>query len=547
MSQLLPPPFITAFDSNGDPISGAKLLFTTTGTTTPASVYQDNARSTPHASPVVANSAGRFAAIFLDPAVTYRVRLYDASDVLISDIDPVTQANAANIDFTPAGTGAVSRTVQAKLRERVTPEDFGAAGDGSTDDTAEFQAALDALASGGILHLGDGKTYKLSSSLVIERPVRIVGGTQEQCKLLFASGGSYITVGDGSKAAFVVMHTDTVITGYSGDARRSVFENFTVSLEGTPTSVRGIVVCAPAYFYQVRVENFTSGGFNVMAGNNSPIDGNANGSTFTNCISQYNLTGFYLIGDDANACHFTRCFAADCDEWGFYDNSLLGNCFVQCEADNNTSGGYFTNPAKPAASSFWSCYSETSPHFSVGPLCLIVGNQGIAKPARSTGGVALRGLPGADLYVSQPIAIASTDDIANSQGDSPNAGACIRIGDNGIDYKATSTSLHFKLNGLLSANYTDFLIGTNPLIRFPNSNVGENITTTRPFMPEGLTIGTAGKSGIVGAGSAAPASGTYARGAIYLNEAPAAGGKIGWVCVTSGTPGTWKEWGAIDA
>lgn len=25
------------------------------------------------------------------------------------------------------------------------------------------------------------------------------------------------------------------------------------------------------------------------------------------------------------------------------------------------------------------------------------------------------------------------------------------------------------------------------------------------------------------------------------------GGKRAWVCVSAGTPGTWKPWGAIDA
>jgi len=44
-----------------------------------------------------------------------------------------------------------------------------------------------------------------------------------------------------------------------------------------------------------------------------------------------------------------------------------------------------------------------------------------------------------------------------------------------------------------------------------------------------------------------PTSGAHARGEIAWNMHPSAGGKIGWVCVTSGTPGTWKPFGAIDA
>ena len=48
-------------------------------------------------------------------------------------------------------------------------------------------------------------------------------------------------------------------------------------------------------------------------------------------------------------------------------------------------------------------------------------------------------------------------------------------------------------------------------------------------------------------GGAAPVSGTYAEGDIVWDTSPSAGGHIGWVCVTAGTPGTWKTFGAITA
>lgn len=48
-----------------------------------------------------------------------------------------------------------------------------------------------------------------------------------------------------------------------------------------------------------------------------------------------------------------------------------------------------------------------------------------------------------------------------------------------------------------------------------------------------------------GYGAAAPASGRYEQGDIIWNTAPASGGYIGWSCVTGGSPGTWKGFGAI--
>ena len=46
---------------------------------------------------------------------------------------------------------------------------------------------------------------------------------------------------------------------------------------------------------------------------------------------------------------------------------------------------------------------------------------------------------------------------------------------------------------------------------------------------------------------AAPTVGSWRQGERVWNSEPAAGEYIGWVCVTSGSPGTWKGFGTIQS
>lgn len=80
-----------ARDLNGRAFPGARAFFFDAATTSPRVVFQDNGLTTPHAHPVVADSQGRFPAVFL-PSGLYRERVTTAAAVILWDIDNIDPA-----------------------------------------------------------------------------------------------------------------------------------------------------------------------------------------------------------------------------------------------------------------------------------------------------------------------------------------------------------------------------------------------------------------------------------------------------------------------
>lgn len=82
MPALFTSPRFVALSSTNALLPGARLYFRQTGTSTPQNTYQDEALTVPHANPVIADGAGVFAPIYLDPSLPfYRVILADSADV----------------------------------------------------------------------------------------------------------------------------------------------------------------------------------------------------------------------------------------------------------------------------------------------------------------------------------------------------------------------------------------------------------------------------------------------------------------------------------
>lgn len=232
-----------ALDANADPYSGAKWYFYQSGTTTPIAVYADATLTTSLGSVVMADSAGRFVPIYLDPQSLYRAVLKNSTgSATVSDIDPVntdmisqlaSNGGAGLIGFSHANSYPPG-TIGASLQKIVfvTDPPFNAKGDGSTDDAAAFNAAFTYLHSigGGMLNVpaGDyylGSTIKLGAhtSLICSPGVTFYKGHDAS---FLNNGLGYTTSSD---VPAYGGHGDIVINGgiWEGFAGDEIYDSFT--------------------------------------------------------------------------------------------------------------------------------------------------------------------------------------------------------------------------------------------------------------------------------------------------------------------------------
>ena len=206
-------------NNNGLPLSGGKVYTYNAGTTTPLATYTNNLGTIFQPNPIVLDASGRVPGgeIWLSNGFGYKFVVEDSSNVLIGTYDNVPSSaqppivnDASSISYeqgytliagtfvigdtyrissigttnfqligatsntvgllfiatgigSGTGTAELSNNVQTKLQEYVSVKDFGAVGDGVTDDTIAIQAALSSPAPRRI-HFPKGY-YLISSPL----------------------------------------------------------------------------------------------------------------------------------------------------------------------------------------------------------------------------------------------------------------------------------------------------------------------------------------------------------------------------------------------
>jgi hypothetical protein len=247
-------PAVQFLDNNGAPLAGGYLRTCTAGSScsalhpfsapsTPLASYTDSTAGTPNADPVVLDSAGR-ASVWLG-ASAYKLVLTDSTGAVIWTQDNVlatipsaaafgsaavsgnmtvggslSVTGALNGGYT-SSSGAIARTLAAKLGESVSAKDFGAVGDDSTDDTAAIQACITwSAANRGTCFLPPA-TYKITGSgLTMYSGQPSLMGLQSEgnggATLKYYGTGTALAIGNGSTRLFAINLTNVVITAAAG-------------------------------------------------------------------------------------------------------------------------------------------------------------------------------------------------------------------------------------------------------------------------------------------------------------------------------------------
>jgi hypothetical protein len=336
-------------------MSGGKIFTYAAGTTTPQTTFTSRTGLTANTNPIILDSAGRTPEqIWATEGVLYKYVVKDANDVEIRTWDNIggsvvasdlAQDLADNSDPTkgdaligfrqsnPSGnlTGAVGRTVHQKLQETISVKDFGAVGDGVTDDTVAIQTALDAMPNdGGVLLFPTGR-------YIVSAPLILPAKSSDRLKPIYICGESSSIAPENIGTRIVYTATSGSLfegRGASGtDTRRAVMAFRDIQLYGqyatgvgsTNTST-GINLYGATNFHMdnVLIQGFKYGlsltffwfyskinycRFRLCEYGVYSVSGLANGSAFTNCsFTEFDENAMYLQASVGEALYISQCW-----------------------------------------------------------------------------------------------------------------------------------------------------------------------------------------------------------------------------------------------
>ena len=260
--------------------------------------------------------------------------------------DPVAvtlEGSMASPNFTPSGTGAAARTSHDKFSDLISVKDFGAVGDGLTDDT---NAIINALAASDSVFLPEGE-YLTTATIRLTTRQSLLGAGQKSVIKANADTFNVIEVVED----YVTLSNFRIEGGDIG------IKLFGLTRPVVQTSVSDITIVAPKT--GVQLDGYNNTNFPCYWNNFSRV-----------LVEQPSVNGFHLTksgaGDTPNANKFYACRAyslgADISGAGFYiEHGSFNNAFIDCEANvKGTAQGCFIIGANSNKTLLINPYAESN-------------------------------------------------------------------------------------------------------------------------------------------------------------------------------------------
>lgn len=195
-------PYPVFYDRDGDPLDNGNIYIGVANldpVTNPIQVYYDEALTIPASQPLKTSNGyvyrnGTPAQLYVD-AINFSILVKDDKGLLVYSFPDGTGlgVGAAGVDYNPPFIGALTSgyTVEDKLSQTVSVKDFGAVGDGVTDDAAAINAAIAAVESGGggVVQFHAG-TFLVGATLALPDDVFLQGANQKATTIKLANSAN---------------------------------------------------------------------------------------------------------------------------------------------------------------------------------------------------------------------------------------------------------------------------------------------------------------------------------------------------------------------
>lgn len=281
------PTFPIFTETDGQPLEDGYIWIGTANLTpigNPIAVYWDAALTITAVQPIRTQggypvNSGTPARLYVNSDYSIQVQNKNGSVVYSAPNGAADRFSASQIGFVQSGTGAVDRTALSKMQESISVMDYGAVGDGVTDDGPAVQLAINYIAS-----LGRGTViFPAGYSYFMDTQVNV-------CDNL-------VVMGYGAK----------IIAGRAwANIDAPLFKNFTANRMSIPPGT--VTATSNVSFYGLEFDGQDTGGASgvpnanmhgllICMGNRTDVNSGVNGFTVQDCyLHDFDGAGVFTYG-----------------------------------------------------------------------------------------------------------------------------------------------------------------------------------------------------------------------------------------------------------